>query len=56
MNIPFFKEVRIGAYLLKQKLLGRKRYSLVLILAKIGRPKVRAKEPAAQVEHAEEPG
>jgi hopanoid biosynthesis associated radical SAM protein HpnH len=32
MNIPFFKEVRIGAYLLKQKLLGRKRYPLVLML------------------------
>ena len=26
------------------------------VLPKIGRPKVRAKEPAAQVEHAEEPG
>jgi hopanoid biosynthesis associated radical SAM protein HpnH len=32
MNIPFFKEVRIGAYLLKQKLLGRKRFPLVLML------------------------
>jgi hopanoid biosynthesis associated radical SAM protein HpnH len=32
MNKPFFKEVRIGAYLLKQKLLGRKRYPLVLML------------------------
>jgi hopanoid biosynthesis associated radical SAM protein HpnH len=32
MNIPFFKEVRIGAYVLKQKLLGRKRYPLVLML------------------------
>jgi hopanoid biosynthesis associated radical SAM protein HpnH len=32
MKIPFFKEVRIGAYLLKQKLLGRKRYPLVLML------------------------
>jgi hopanoid biosynthesis associated radical SAM protein HpnH len=32
MNIPFFKEARIGAYLLKQKLLGRKRYPLVLML------------------------
>src|SRR5450755_3258807 len=32
MEIPFFKEVRIGAYLLKQKLLGRKRYPLVLML------------------------
>src|SRR5712692_4022861 len=26
MAIPFFKEIRIGGYLMKQKLLGRKRY------------------------------
>jgi hopanoid biosynthesis associated radical SAM protein HpnH len=32
MNIPFFKEMRIGAYVLKQNLLGRKRYPLVLML------------------------
>ena len=32
MNIPYFREVMIGAYLLKQKLLGRKRYPLVLML------------------------
>ena len=32
MQIPFFKEMKIGAYLLKQKLLGRKRYPLVLML------------------------
>jgi hopanoid biosynthesis associated radical SAM protein HpnH len=32
MNIPFLKEMRIGAYLLKQKVLGRKRYPLVLML------------------------
>jgi hopanoid biosynthesis associated radical SAM protein HpnH len=32
MNIPFFKEMKIGAYLLKQKMLGRKRYPLVLML------------------------
>src|ERR1700684_2615211 len=32
MNIPFFKEMRIGAYLLKQKLAGRKHYPLVLML------------------------
>ena len=32
MAIPFFKEMRIGGYLLKQKLLGRKRYPLVLML------------------------
>ncbi len=32
MVLPFFKERRIGAYLLKQKLLGRKRYPLVLML------------------------
>jgi len=30
--IPFFKEMRLGAYLLKQKMLGRKRYPLVLML------------------------
>src|SRR5674476_1500223 len=32
MAIPFFKELRIGGYLLKQKLMGRKRYPLVLML------------------------
>jgi hopanoid biosynthesis associated radical SAM protein HpnH len=32
MNVPFFKEIRIAAYLLKQKLTGRKRYPLVLML------------------------
>src|SRR3982750_4332847 len=32
MAIPFFKEMRIGGYLLKQKLLGRERYPLVLML------------------------
>ena len=32
MAIPFFKEMRIGSYLLKQKILGRKRYPLVLML------------------------
>jgi len=32
MKIPFFKEMRIGAYLVKQKILGRKRYPLVLML------------------------
>src|SRR5487761_2640945 len=32
MKIPFFKEMRIGAYLFKQKVLGRKRYPLVLML------------------------
>src|SRR6266480_3656624 len=32
MRIPFHKELRIGAYILKQKLLGRKRYPLVLML------------------------
>jgi hopanoid biosynthesis associated radical SAM protein HpnH len=32
MAIPFHKEIRIGAYLLKQKLSGRKRYPLVLML------------------------
>jgi len=32
MAIPFYKELRIGGYLIKQKLLGRKRYPLVLML------------------------
>jgi hopanoid biosynthesis associated radical SAM protein HpnH len=32
MQLPFLKEMRIGAYLFKQKLLGRKRYPLVLML------------------------
>ena len=32
MTIPFFKEIHIAAYLLKQKLMGRKRYPLVLML------------------------
>jgi hopanoid biosynthesis associated radical SAM protein HpnH len=32
MGVPFLKEMRIGAYLFKQKLMGRKRYPLVLML------------------------
>ena len=32
MAVPFFKEIKIGAYLVKQKLMGRKRYPLVLML------------------------
>ncbi len=32
MDVPFLKEMRIGAYLMKQKLMGRKRYPLVLML------------------------
>src|ERR1700761_5804812 len=32
MKIPFFKEMKIGAYLLKQKMMGRKGYPLVLML------------------------
>src|ERR1700679_1169054 len=32
MAIPFFKEMRIGGYLIKQKLLGKKLYPLVLML------------------------
>jgi hopanoid biosynthesis associated radical SAM protein HpnH len=32
MAIPFFKELKIGAYLLRQKLAGRERYPLVLML------------------------
>src|ERR1700680_2700123 len=32
MRITFFKELKIGAYLFKQKMLGRERYPLVLML------------------------
>src|ERR1700753_578503 len=32
LQIPFFKELKIGAYILKQKLSGTKRYPLVLML------------------------
>src|SRR3984893_16180446 len=32
MTVPFFKEIRIGAYLLHQRIMGRKRYPLVLML------------------------
>jgi len=32
MSVPFHKEMRIGAYILGQKLKGRKRYPLVLML------------------------
>jgi len=32
MAVPFFKEIRIGAYLFKQRITGRKRYPLVLML------------------------
>ena len=32
MQVPFLKEMRIGAYVLKQKLMGRQRYPLVLML------------------------
>jgi hopanoid biosynthesis associated radical SAM protein HpnH len=32
MAVPFLKEMRIGAYLMKQKLKGNKRYPLVLML------------------------
>src|SRR5262249_44969397 len=32
MRVPFFKEMHIGAYIFKQKLLGRRRYPLVLML------------------------
>jgi hopanoid biosynthesis associated radical SAM protein HpnH len=32
MAIPFFKEIMIGAYLVRQRLAGRKRYPLVLML------------------------
>src|ERR1700693_6417421 len=32
MTVPYFKEIRIATYLLKQRILGRKRYPLVLML------------------------
>jgi hopanoid biosynthesis associated radical SAM protein HpnH len=32
MAVPFFKELKIGAYLFRQKLAGRQRYPLVLML------------------------
>jgi hopanoid biosynthesis associated radical SAM protein HpnH len=32
MDLPFLKEMRIGAYILEQKLKGRQRYPLVLML------------------------
>src|SRR5204862_86162 len=32
MAVPFVKEIKIGAYIVKQKLMGRKRYPLVLML------------------------
>jgi hopanoid biosynthesis associated radical SAM protein HpnH len=32
MKVPFFKEIRIAAYLFKQRIMGRKRYPLVLML------------------------
>src|ERR1700688_822004 len=32
MQIPFFKEMKIGAYLVKQRLAGRERYTLVLVV------------------------
>ena len=32
MTVPYFKEIRIASYLLKQKIMGRKRYPLVLML------------------------
>ncbi|BAT59611.1 cyclic pyranopterin monophosphate synthase 1 [Variibacter gotjawalensis] len=32
MPVPFLKEIKLGTYLIKQKLLGNKRYPLVLML------------------------
>jgi hopanoid biosynthesis associated radical SAM protein HpnH len=32
MAVPFLKELRIGSYLIKQRLMGRERYPLVLML------------------------
>src|SRR5947199_8671330 len=37
MAVPFFKEIKIGTYLIRQKLMGRKRYALVLLLAPLFR-------------------
>src|SRR5437879_9020131 len=37
MAIPFFKELRIGGYMIKQRLLGRTRYPLVLMLVPLFR-------------------
>src|SRR5438270_11253613 len=37
MAVPFFKEIKIGAYLVKQMLMGRKRYPLVLMLEQLFR-------------------
>ncbi|MGZ9104648.1 MAG: adenosyl-hopene transferase HpnH, partial [Rhodoplanes sp.] len=37
MAISFYKQLRIGAYVLKQKILGRKRYPLVLMLEQLFR-------------------
>src|SRR5256885_12756931 len=37
MPIPFFKELKIAGYVVKQKLLGRKRYPLVLMLEQLFR-------------------
>src|SRR5690606_12396918 len=32
MSVPFLHQYRVGSYLLKQKLLGNKRYPMVLML------------------------
>jgi MoaA/NifB/PqqE/SkfB family radical SAM enzyme len=32
MAIPFLKELKIGGYLIKQRLMGRDKYPLVLML------------------------
>ena len=32
MGIPVIQQLRVGAYILKQKILGRKKYPLVLML------------------------
>ena len=37
MIVPFFKEMRIGAYLITQRIMGRKRYPLVLMLEQLFR-------------------
>src|SRR6201994_4346392 len=37
MAIPLFKEIKIGSYIMKQKLMGRARYPLVLMLEAVFR-------------------
>ena len=32
MGIPLIQQIRVGSYILKQKILGKKKYPLVLML------------------------